>query len=210
MQMRRSLFAAIALAGLVVLQTSHAEAACSNIRPTRPGEVYLFRGLANVFSRGMDQMAQHFTELGMENCVYNHSTWSGFANDVLERSYQNAVSYPIIIVGHSLGAGASPLMANYLGKNGIPVAYVTLFDPVEPTRVGENIAEVVNYYIKAPLKNKLVQPMAGFTGTIANIDMSGRRGIDHFTIDKNPELQNNVYTRALALSDTAAAETKKK
>ena len=147
MRIRRIIIATLVVAAAASISAVSANAACSNIKPTRPGEVYLFRGLANVFSRGMDEMGKQFSNLGMENCVYNHTAWSGFANDVLERSYQNAVSYPVIIIGHSLGAGASPLMANYLGKNGIPVEYVVLFDPVEPTKVGENIEEVVNYYI---------------------------------------------------------------
>jgi hypothetical protein len=209
MQLRRIAIAFVAIATAFSLAAHTAEAACSNIKPTRPGEVYLFRGLANVFSLGMDEMGKQFSQLGIENCVHNHMTWSGFANDVLERSYQNAVSYPVIIVGHSLGAGASPLMANYLGKHGIPVAYVALFDPVEPTTVGENVMEVVNYYIKKPFKNKLVRPVDGFTGTIENIDLAGRRGIDHFTIDKNKELQQSVYIRAMALSDAVSAEQKK-
>ncbi len=55
----------------------------------------------------------------------------------LERSkVKNGLSYPVIIIGHSLGAGVSPLMATYLAERGIPVSYVVMYDPVERTRVG--------------------------------------------------------------------------
>jgi hypothetical protein len=47
--------------------------------------------------------------------------------------------------------------------------------------------------------------MGDFTGTLENIDMSGRRDIDHFNIDKKPDLHKIVYERVLAESDAAMA-----
>jgi thioesterase domain-containing protein len=188
-----------------------ATAACTKFKPTRPGEVFLWRGLANVFSLGMDAMGEDFSRLGIENCVYNHSGWKAAAEDLIERSKQkNGISYPIIIIGHSLGAGASPEMATYLGKRGIPVAYVVMYDPVVPTQVGPNVQEVVNYYIKKPNKDKILYPMADFTGQLDNIDLSSRRDIDHFNIDKRPELHKIAYQRTLELTDAAATQSVKK
>jgi thioesterase domain-containing protein len=188
-----------------------AAAACTKFKPTRPGEVFLWRGLANVFSLGMDAMGEDFSRLGIENCVFNHSGWKAAAEDLIERSKQkNGISYPIIIIGHSLGAGASPEMATYLGRRGIPVAYVVMYDPVVPTQVGPNVEEIVNYYIKKPNKDKILYPMADFTGRLDNIDLSSRRDIDHFNIDKRPELHKIVYQRTLELTDATATQPKKK
>ena len=141
--------ACLALAASAAFAADTAQAACSKVTPTRPGEIYLWRGLANVFSLGMDQMGKDFTAMGIENCVFNHSGWNAAAQELVERKRENRpISYPIIIIGHSLGAGASPEMATYLGRHGIPVTYVVMYDPVVPTQVGPNVQEIVNYYIK--------------------------------------------------------------
>ncbi len=207
--------ACIAFVAGSVTSAGLAQAACSKVTPTRPGEVYLWRGLANVFSLGMDEMAKDFTKMGIENCVFNHSGWKAAAEELVERKRENrAISYPIVIIGHSLGAGASPEMATYLGRHGIPVTYVVMYDPVVPTQVGPNVQEIVNYYIKKPNKDKILYPSAGFNGTLENVDLSGRRDIDHFNIDKKPDLHKIAYTRVIAASDAvmagATAETPKK
>jgi len=87
-----------------------------NFKPTRPGEVYLLRGLANIFSLGLDEMGDQFHKFGMESYVYNHKHWQSLVDDIVERSYENEISFPIIIIGHSLGAGAAPQMATALGQ----------------------------------------------------------------------------------------------
>ncbi len=166
--------------------------------PTRPGEVYLWRGLANIFSLGMDEMGKQFTKMGIENCVYNHSGWNAAAQELVERHRKKEkISYPIIIIGHSLGAGVSPEMATYLAERGIPVTYVVMYDPVVPTQVGGNVKTIVNYFIKKPDKDKTLYAMADFSGTLENVDMSSRRDIDHFNIDKKPDLHKIVYARVL-------------
>jgi hypothetical protein len=204
-------FVLLAVATACLVAAGPSVAACTKFKPTRPGEVFLWRGLANVFSLGMDTMGEDFSRLGIENCVYNHSGWKAAAEDLIERSKQkNGISYPIIIIGHSLGAGASPEMATYLGKRGIPVAYVVMYDPVVPTQVGPNVGEIVNYYIKKPNKDKILYPMADFSGRLDNIDLSSRRDIDHFNIDKKPELHKIVYQRTLEITDAPAAAPKKK
>lgn len=204
---RRTILAVLVLVSAVVLRPDSARAACSDITPTRPGEVYLFRGLGNIYSFGPDEMAKRFSELGMFNCVDNHLNWTRFADAIVERSSRYAVSYPIIIIGHSLGASAAISMANYLETYGIPVAYVAMFDPVESTKVGWNVGEVVNYFVKIPFTNKRVHPGPGFSGTIENIGLSSLNGISHFNIDNNTKLQQRIFKRAVELSD-AAAEAK--
>jgi thioesterase domain-containing protein len=203
---KRLASAFLLLATVPVWFAGPALADCSKMKPTRPGEVYLWRGLANVFSLGMDEMGKQFSKLGIENCVYNHSGWKGAAQDLVERSkVPNGISYPIVIIGHSLGAGASPIMATYLAERGIPVAYVVMYDPVEPTKIGGEVQEIVNYYIYKPNKDKILKPMPDFTGKLENIDMSARKDIDHFNIDKKPDLHNIAYARTIELSDAALA-----
>jgi hypothetical protein len=165
------------------------------------GEVYLLRGLANVFSTGLDTINGKFQRRGVNSRVDNHSAWHGYANDILARSKQNAVSYPIIIMGHSLGGNASVQMAKYLGDRGVEVAYVVAFDPTITTTVGPNVKEVVNYYLpneKGGKETNIVNEEPGSPALVTNINATPI-GVDHFNIEKNDQLQVRVITRTMSL-----------
>ncbi len=197
----------LAVAALVLLSGT-AAAQCAKVKPTRPGEVYLLRGLANIFSLGLDEMGQYYSKLGMENCVFNHSVWESLANDLLERSYRGDVNYPVIIIGHSLGAGAAPKLATRLGKAGIPVSYVVMFDPVEPTLIGANVTEIINYYLPKRSDNKLYpgQSFDPAIQTLSNVNVAKFGGFTHLNIDYNTGLRKTIYTKSVGYSDAVLAQ----
>jgi hypothetical protein len=186
------------LAATALPQAAAAE--CAKVRSTRPGEVYLLRGLANIFSLGLDGMGKEFSKLGIENCVFNHSVWQSLGDEIIERSTRGEISEPIVIVGHSLGAGAAPRLATMLGKRNVKVSYVVMMDPVEPTVVGRNVRQIVNYYLPKRKDNKLY---AGndFDGELDNVNVARFGGFDHFNIDENRSLQKLIEARTLELSD---------
>ncbi len=163
---------------------------------TRTGEVYLFRGLANVFSRGMDVMGRKLVRKGLDARVYNHSRWMDVANNIIARDKKGMVSYPIIIMGHSLGANASTHMARYLGDRGIKVTYVVSFDPTITTYVGSNIRQVTNYYLPNSKANNIVVKRKGFAGKLRNVNMSGKN-VGHLNIEKNYKLQSDSINRIM-------------
>ncbi len=204
---RSSTFALAIFCGALVAGlpfTSSAEAKCSNVGVTKPGEVYFLRGLANIFSLGLDAFAKEVTELGVENCVFNHSHWQAVVNDIVERSYQNQISEPIIIIGHSLGANIAPKMATAIGRHNIPVYYVAMLDPVEPTRVGENVKEITNYYIPKS-KDTLLRPTSAFTGELQNENLRyWRDGFDHFNIDEKRSLRSVMKKRIVELTSSSS------
>lgn len=176
-----------------------ADAKCSNVGAAKPGEVYFMRGLANIFSLGLDAFAKEVTALGIENCVFNHSHWQAVVNDVVERGYQNQISEPIIIIGHSLGANIAPKMATSIGRHNIPVYYVAMLDPVEPTRVGENVKEIVNYYLPKS-KDTLLRPTSAFSGELLNENLRyWREGFDHFNIDEKRSLRGVMKRRVIEI-----------
>ncbi len=179
------------------VQPSSEEAA--RARATRTGEVYLLRGLMDVFSRGMDVMQAKLTRAGVYAVVTNHSNWQDLAADIVKRSEAKDVSYPIIILGHSLGGNDAPKMANYLGKRGIKVSYVVTFDPTEPIYVGKNVARVVNFYLPNG-KGNSVRKGSGFNGTMKNVSMAKHEDITHTTIEKNARLQADVIGRIMGLT----------
>jgi hypothetical protein len=201
---RYALAAALFLGGALFLAAAPAEAACAKITPTKPGEVYLMRGLANIFSLGLDDYGKELSRRGIENCVFNHSTWQSLVNDIIERSYNGDVSEPIMIIGHSLGAGVAPKMATELAKHNIQVAYVAMLDPVEPTRVGGQVEEIINYYLPKRNKDNKLYPGQGFTGDLENINAQKFGGVDHFNIDEKPNLKGIILTRVIEKSDAAS------
>ncbi|MEM9331967.1 MAG: hypothetical protein AAGA53_11615 [Pseudomonadota bacterium] len=164
---------------------------------TRTGEVYLLRGLANVFSRGMDTLGVKMVRSGMDARVYNHAAWRELADNILLRAKRKQVSYPIIIMGHSLGANAATTMAKYLGDRGVKVSYVVAFDPTVPTAVGKNVNRVINFYLPNEDRSNIVQKAPGFRGVLKNINVRGVRGLTHTTIEKDPKFHSEVIKRTL-------------
>jgi hypothetical protein len=167
---------------------------------TRSGEVYLMRGLLNVFSRGMDVMAGRMRAKGFDAISYNHADWMPYARDIVERSKRKQVSYPIIIMGHSLGGNEAPKMANYLAANGVNTALIVTFDPTETQTVGPGIDTVINYYL--PNGRNVIQKARGFTGSLSNVDVSGIPEIEHVNVEKNTGLQNKSIERSMKLTKT--------
>jgi hypothetical protein len=79
--------------------------------------VYLLRGLMNIFSLGMDTLAEKIQRHGIYATVHNHTEWETLA-DQAAAAYRAGKEGPIIIVGHSLGADAVMQMSAYLGRPG--------------------------------------------------------------------------------------------
>ena len=166
-------------------------------RITRSGEVYLLRGLANVFSRGMDTLGAKMVRNGIDARVYNHGAWRELADNILARSKRKQVSYPVVIMGHSLGANASTMMAKYLGDRGVKVQYVVQFDPTITTFVGKNVNRVINFYLPLEDNRNVVKRAPGFKGVMKNINVRGVRGLKHTTVEKDAKFHTEVIKRTL-------------
>jgi hypothetical protein len=168
---------------------------------TNPGRaesrahVYLLRGLMNIFSLGMDTLCEQLNRRGVYATVHGYGEWQGLA-DRAAVDFKAGKEGPIILIGHSLGADAVMEMAAYLGRKGIPVALVVPFDGTQSFAASDNVARVLNltqrdyaYMRRGP----------GFHGTLANVDVSSDRSIDHINIDKSPRLHARVVSEVLAV-----------
>jgi thioesterase domain-containing protein len=158
--------------------------------------VYLLRGLMNVFSLGMDDLAAELRRAGIEATVTNHAESERLVN-AITANYAAGDRRPIVLVGHSLGADAVMLMAASLDRNGVPVDLVVPFDATAQHEASANIARVVNM-----TKHFMVTPGPGFHGALANIDLSQDPGIDHLNIDKSPRLHAEVLNDVRQLMAT--------
>jgi pimeloyl-ACP methyl ester carboxylesterase len=161
------------------------------------GRVIVLRGLANIWSRGMDRLAEQFEAAGVEVTLANHAKWNQIAADLIKQYKTEKNVAPIILVGHSLGADASLVMSNFLGLNNVPVRLVIAFDGVAETHpVIGTIQEVINYYKPSGYGRK-VSPAKSFKGNLVNVDLTTKADINHLTIDKNPELQQETFVKVL-------------
>ncbi len=178
-------------------KTSSARTSHHRIASKDSVHVYLFRGLLNVFSLGMDELADKIRATGVAATVYNHTEWEDVANQIVA-NYKNGNHAPVILIGHSLGADAVMFMAANLGKRGVPVALVVPFDGTQTLVAPSNVARVINLTQR---DYAYARRGSGFHGELKNLDVSGE-GVDHLNIDKSPRLH------ALVLSAIAAVVKK--
>jgi Thioesterase domain len=180
----------LALVGLTL--TALPQIALGAARPAQSGaeashpHVYLMRGLLNIFSLGMDQLAAEIQSHGIAADVYNHTVADSVVANIVAR-YRAGDHGPYILVGHSLGADAVMTMAQSLSAQGVPVALVVPVDGTGSYAAPKNVACVLNLTQRS---YAYMRPGSGFRGKLQNVDVSGDPGIDHFTIDKSPRVQS--------------------
>ena len=188
--MRR--LAAITLVTLATLAAFAVGAAQAASR----AHVYLFRGLADVFSTGMDTLTDEINHRGVYATSHSHTEWQALAISAAA-DYKAGKEGPIILIGHSLGADAVMEMADYLGDKGVPVALVIPFDGTQSFPASGNIGRVVNFTQR---DYAYMRKGPGFRGTLVNVDVSSDPNIGHLNIDKSARLHARAITEILAVA----------
>ena len=176
----------LAIVAVLVVALAPAAHAQSKPNPNQP-RVYLLRGLANIFSLGMDDLAAKLRARGIDASVHSYVDLETLTRSAVEQaSAGKRRPSPVIIIGHSLGADAAVTMGNRVSAAGVPVPLVVTFDPVTPMTASAKIGKVVNYYQAGGSGKAVSGPR------VENIDLTGSGALSHFNIDKAPELHNRV------------------
>jgi hypothetical protein len=200
---KRRLAAALTLTCLTALMLTPAAAqpavAKEHEAPSRP-HVYLLRGLMNIFSLGMDQLAAKIAQRGIAASVHNHAEADAIVAQIAAQ-YRAGDRGPVILIGHSLGADAVMTMAQALNRDGVPVALVIPFDGTGSYVTPKNVACVLNLTQR---NYAYMRSGTGFHGKLTNVNVSGDSGIDHFTIDKSPRLQAQALNSVLQTAKSGA------
>ncbi len=154
------------------------------------GRVVLLRGLANIFSTGIDELEQALRRDGYDAEVFNHLDWTAQADEALRRARAGTLPRPFAVVGHSLGADDAIRFAARFGQATGMMDVVVTFDPVLVRDVPRGPALVRNYFQHSDLwgGGRLIAAR-GFAGVLENRPV---RGDNHFTIDKDPDLHREV------------------
>lgn len=181
---RISLLFAVVCFGLTVLSgNAHAS-----------GHIYLLRGLAGIFSTGLDTLDEKLVQRGYAATVHSHDSYEELAAQAAR--LQKSGGGPIIIIGHSLGADAAIFMAEKMKEAGASVALVVTFGPTSNLVAPSNVSQVINYYTG----NALVLRGPGFRGSISNVNLNSAPDINHLNIEKNDRLHASVISRIQAIA----------
>jgi hypothetical protein len=173
-------------------------------------QVDLFRGLADIFSRGMDTLTDKLNRQGYTARVYSHTHWQSVARHIADR-YARGDRDIVVLIGHSLGADATLQIANMLARSNVPVDLIVTFDGTHPHRVPDNVRHLVNFYQNNGF-GKPISPGAGFSGELNNVDLTADSNLSHVTIDKSHRLHAEVIAKIAAIvnKDVVAARKAKK
>jgi len=164
-------------------------------KPNGAAHVYLLRGLMNIFSLGMDDLAQKINRAGVAATVHEHGDWQRLSDEIAAK-YKAGNHGAIILIGHSLGADAVMLMGERIGTLGVPVALIVPFDGTRSLAATGNVARVMNITQRdyAYMKRGY-----GFRGELANVDVSGDESIGHISIDKSARLHAMVVNKVVSV-----------
>ena len=159
-------------------------------RPAGREKVYLLRGFLNVFSLGMDQLADELQRRHISATVGNHLASSSLASEAIAGCKSGQIS-SIVIVGHSLGATAAVSMAEELQKAGVRVALIMTLDPITRSAVPSNVQRLRNFYLSDGV-GATVQPGEHFRGSLQNVDLKGKPGLGHISMATSPGLHKQM------------------
>jgi hypothetical protein len=182
---------AMAVALLLLLATG---ASPTQARPSAPAastaHVYLLRGVLNIFSLGLDDIAAQLRAQGIPVTVANFASWSSLADEAAA-AYKSGRIKTIVLVGHSSGATALPDMVAKLDQLGAPVKLAIGLDSVFRTKLSGRVGRYVNFYI-ANGNGEPVAPTGRFQGKLENINVQNVPGVGHMSIEKNKIMQRKV------------------
>jgi hypothetical protein len=180
-----------ALSILLLLLPLHLGSA-SAAAPASGAHVYLLRGVLNIFSLGLDEIAAKLQARGIPVTVANFVSWSSLAQEAASE-YRSGRVRTIILVGHSSGATALPDMVARLGQLGVPVKLAIGLDSVFRTKLAGHADRYINFYI-ASGAGEPVTRTKDFRGALENVDVQNVPGVGHISIDKNEIMQQKVVS----------------
>jgi Thioesterase domain len=159
----------------------------------RQVQVDLFRGLADIFSRGMDTLTDKLNQQGYSARVYSTNGWHTAARRIADQ-YTRGHKPIIVLIGHSLGANATFDVANQLDRQNIPIELIVTFDATDPQPTPKNVLHLVNLFQRNGF-GKQVTAGPGFQGELSNFDLTHETGLSHTTIEKSPRLHAFVMKK---------------
>ena len=170
--------------------------------------VYLFRGLVDFMSFGVDRFARELRAEGFGTSVHPTFGGAGVARRI-EREWRDSRNHgPVLLYGYSTGANTAIGVAKRLQRSGIPVDLLATVDPfpIASLRVPSNVRSCANYYHSfvpgIPLLGaRPVSKEKGGRTQLTNTDLwrsKLRKGfVQHFNMDEQPRVKAEILSRLL-------------
>lgn len=199
----------LAACGIGMSPDSLGPVAPASERRELPGHVYLLRGLiGDVFSLGMDDLANKIRKRGVNASVHGVSAARFLADDIIGKYRRDSSLAPIMLIGHSTGGDEIIAMAQRLKAANIPVALAVGFDP---TPIASDVPSNVELFINLYQATNLIgggraTPGAGFRGRLVNVDLRDRKEIVHITLDKSPVIHELVTEKIVGIAELTAEQ----
>jgi len=166
---------------------------------------YLFRGaLGPIFSRGMDHLAEEIRKTGIPATVDEFTICHLIAEGAI-REYRKDPAL-IILIGHSMGGFCVLEFSQMLQANNIPVSLAVTIDPpqISPP-VPSNIERYLNIFLsKSVLGGSHIKPAQDYHSHFASFDLSERKEVSHFNIDKEDVFHRQFLAKIGELTTTPA------
>ena len=200
------------LAGCSVHPPRHGEEMSSKAEQNLPGDVYLLKGLFNIFSLGMDDIGENLQKKGLKAGVYAGPSWRSLAGQIVDIRAQAEQDTLLVISGHSYGADDSIRLARALNEHDVVVDALVLVDPTTPPKIPANVRRCINIYRSQPATDWMPWlrgvPVEGENQStlVINRDLrtSGQHedlleDLNHFNIEDIPAIQEMVIEEIVAV-----------
>jgi hypothetical protein len=107
--------------------------------------VILIRGWRDLYSDGIDRLADSLRKEGIPAQVYKESQWREVSDILVSRWKEKQLAGPIVLIGFSYGADDVIEISRRLSKENRAVRLLVLIDPVTPSGV-PYVRRCVNFY----------------------------------------------------------------
>src|SRR5262249_42927126 len=169
--------------------SSHAQTAAQAPKPRGGTHVYLLRGFMDVFSYGLDELGEKLQRRGIYVTFHGYGDGPALASAAIQE-YKSGRARTIMIIGHSMGAGAAVEMAEELGHANVPVQLVVTLDGGGGRTVPTNVKRLVNLYAANGMGAAL-HPPQNYPGTLINWK-SKDPDMGHMAVAASPQLHQRV------------------
>ncbi len=186
----------------------------SGSRSSCPVRVFCLRGLWDLFSWGLTDLAGELQQDGVDATAMSGPNWPDLA-DYLVKAYSGVDRPgPLVLIGHSYGTDNAVNVAKSLNEFQIPVRLLISLDGTSPAPIPPNVEHCIHLYIPSYGAEALPDELPGHpislepgnTQTdLQNIAVTQERfgpeivGMTHFDIDSNPAIHRFVIDQILPL-----------
>ncbi|MEN0000685.1 MAG: hypothetical protein AAF940_07365 [Pseudomonadota bacterium] len=180
----------VVLAGCTTLETEDESGEAS------VDQIILVRGLANIFSTGLDRLGDRLEDQGLKPTVVGLGSPSSRARTIAAKTRNNSRRGAVVLVGHSYGADEAIRIANSLDDEGVKVDLLLTFDPTISGPVSKNVRHAINYHTTSAGMWGPIKAGDGFNGRLNNVNVGEESDdndrINHFNVEKAETLHERA------------------